>query len=182
MTSTDPTLLLQRARRSYELGRARAGINSALKAVPAVGLSVFISNASVLSLVVGLALLLLTLTLRWLGQAYGRAIVPGFLAGSAPLVLPLLLRGTGHCCIGGVCWSVCMLGCVAGGLAAGASIGWASAREREQRWAFLGAATLLASLLGTLGCAAVGVAGTLGMLLAVMVSLPLGLVVQARAW
>jgi hypothetical protein len=66
-----------------------------------------------LSLVAGAALLLAAIGLGWRGEAYGRAVVPGLLAGSVPLVLPLILRGGSYCCIGGGCWSVCMVACIA---------------------------------------------------------------------
>jgi hypothetical protein len=119
--------------------------------------------------------------LGWRGQVWGRAVVPGLLAGSAPLVLPPLLRSAGHFCIGNGCWSICMLGCTLGGLLAGIAIGVASAAEKEGRAKFLCAATLLASLAGILGCAIVGAAGMAGMALAVLLSsLPTAAVARLR--
>jgi hypothetical protein len=72
-----------------------------------------------------------------------------------------------------------MLGCVGGGLFAGISLGLASAAQKDRRFTFLGAATLLAGLAGLLGCTLVGVAGMAGMLAAVVaVSLPLAIVMR----
>jgi hypothetical protein len=75
-----------------------------------------------------------------------------------------------------------MLGCIAGGVVAGAAVGFASAREKEQRWLFLSAATSLAAIAGVLGCALVGAAGIAGMALAVVLSsLPVAVAAQRRA-
>jgi hypothetical protein len=105
--------------------------------------------------------------LRARGQVYGRALLPGLLAGSAPLVLPLVLRASGHCCIGGACWSLCMLGCVGGGLLAGIAIGVVAGGEEEDRGTFLLAATLVAGLSGVLGCAMAGLSGIAGMVISI---------------
>jgi hypothetical protein len=181
MDSTDLIALQTRARRSYERGRLISGLSRAALAVPALGFSLFTSSTLQTSVAIGSLLVLGVIALHWVGNAYGRAIGPGLLAGTAPLVLPLLLRGTGHTCIGGVCWSTCMLGCIGGGLTAGALVGWISTRERDSRWAFLSAATLLSGITGCLGCAVVGSAGTVGMLLAVIASsLPVSLVLRTR--
>ena len=182
MESTELLELQKRARYGYERGRLTSGVYASLFTLPAMGFSLLTSNTPQASVAIGAALVMVVVALRWLGQAYGRAVVPGLLAGTAPLILPLLLRGTGHTCFGGVCWSTCMLGCIAGGLAAGVTVGWISARERDNRWAFLSAAMLLSVITGSLGCAVVGSAGTVGMLLAVIASsLPVSFVVQARA-
>jgi hypothetical protein len=182
MDSIDAGALRARAQRGYELSRLRNGMYTSLWALPAVIFSLVTANAINACILLGAGLLLAVTALSWLGQGFGRAIVPSLLIGSAPLALPLLLRGGGHACLGGTCWSVCMLGCIAGGLAAGAAIGWLSSREREQRWSFLGSAMLLTALTGSLGCAVVGAAGTMGMLIAVVVSsLPVSLVTHTRA-
>jgi hypothetical protein len=140
-----------------------------------------IGGSWVLTTLAGTALLSVTVACGWRGQVWGRAVLPGLLAGSAPLVLPTLLRNAGNCCIGDRCWSFCMLGCTLGGLLAGAAIGVASAGEQEGRAKFLCATTLLASLAGVLGCAIVGAAGIAGMALAVMLSsIPTAAVAHVR--
>ncbi len=181
MDWTEPQLL--RARRAYELGRLRRASRAALIVLPMIGLSLVACSSTELSLGAGAALLLVAIGLGWRGQAYGRAVVPGLLAGSVPLVLPLLLRGGAYCCIGGGCWSVCMVGCIGGGLVAGASVGLAAAAEREraERAIFLLGAATLAGLAGVLGCAIVGAAGIAGMVSAiVVVSLPVAAASRLR--
>lgn len=170
MVSIDPSLQRARARRAYELGRWRYALRAAPAVLAMIALSIAAGGSALLAGVAGVALLGLSVALGWRGQVWGRAVLPGLLAGSAPLVLPPLLRSAGHCCIGGSCWSLCLLGCTLGGLLAGVAIGVTSAREREGQAKFLCAATAVAGLAGILGCAIVGAAGITGMALAVLLS------------
>lgn len=170
MVSTDYALHRTRARRAYELGRWRHGLRVAPFVLAMVALSVAMGGSPWLAASAGVALLGVAVTFRWRGQVWGRAVMPGLLAGSAPLVLPPLLRSAGSCCIDGTCWSFCMLGCTLGGLLAGVAIGIASAAEKDGRAKFLVAATLLAGLAGVLGCSIVGAAGVAGMALSVILS------------
>jgi hypothetical protein len=181
MVSIDPSLQRLRARRAYELGRWRHGLRAAPAVIAMIALSFCVGGSAVLAASAGVALLGLAVAFGWRGQVWGRAVVPGLLAGSAPLLLPPLLRSAGYCCIGNSCWSFCMIGCTLGGLLAGVAIGVASAAEKEGRAKFLFAATALAGLAGILGCAIVGAAGIAGMALAVMLSsLPTAAVARLR--
>jgi hypothetical protein len=155
-----------RTKRAYELSRVRLGLVAALPVVPLVAVSVLACRRPDFTLPAGAALFVVTAWLRARGQAYARAIVPGFVSGAAPLVLPLALRTSGHCCIGGACWSGCMLACVAGGLLAGVGAGFFAAAERESRGAFLTSLLLVAGLVGVLGCVMAGLVGVVGMALA----------------
>jgi hypothetical protein len=181
MVTIDPSVRHERARRAYELGRWRHGLGAAPAVLVMVALSFGLGGNPALASAAGVALLGLSVVFGWRGQVWGRAVLPGLLAGSAPLVLPPLLRSAGYCCIGNSCWSFCMLGCTMGGLLAGVAIGFASAAEKEGRGKFLCAATLLAGLAGILGCAIVGAAGIAGMVLAVILSsVPTAVVARLR--
>jgi hypothetical protein len=170
MAPIDAASLRAQAKRAYEVGRLREAAAFAVFVVPMVVLSLLVCQQPGLSGLGGSVLLSLAVGFRWRGGALGRAVLPGLLAGSVPLVLPVLMRSSGHCCIGGACWSICMLGCVAGGVLAGVAVGVASRAEQEGRWAFLSAATLIAGLSGLLGCAVVGTAGIVGMVISCVVS------------
>ena len=169
-----------RARRAYEMGRWLSGLRLGLFVVPMVVLSGAVAGAAAWAAAVGVALFALVTVLAWRGQSYGRAVVPGLLAGSVPLLLPLALRSSGLCCVGGVCLPLCMIACTAGGTVAGIALGLRSAAERESRATFLVAATSIAALAGVLGCVIVGTAGIVGMVLAVLGS-SLPVAVAARA-
>jgi len=161
-----PTDARRRSRRAYELSRMRLGFLAALPVIPLVAFSMFACGRPDFSLPAGGALFAVTTWLGARGEAYGRAIVPGFLSGAAPLLLPLALRTSGHCCVGGVCWSGCMLACVAGGVLAGLGAGFFAAAEQRNRGAFLGSVLLVAGLVGVLGCVMAGLSGVAGMALA----------------
>lgn len=159
----------RRARFAYELGRLRLGMFPAFVAVAMTGVSFIMDSDVWLAAGVGSSLLALALVLTSLGGVYGRSVMPGLLAGTAPLVFPLALRSWGHCCSGGSCYSFCLAGCVSGGLVAGFALGKIAISERR-RFAFLGSASLFAAGLGLLGCGMAGAAGMAGMALAIALS------------
>jgi hypothetical protein len=185
MSTTDARVhgaLRVRARRAYELGRLAYGAKAAWLALPMLVLALAVSTRPWLAWSAGLLLLALAIGLRWSGGAVGRAVIPALIAGLPPLVLPPLLRAGGHCCVGGVCWSLCMVGCILGGACAGAMVGLAASAEREQRGSFLLAATSIAGLAGVMGCSVAGSSGMAGMALAVLAtSWPVALLSRARA-
>jgi len=179
---SDLASLQRRARLSYELGRLRAGLRLALLVVPLLAVASLGARGPSDRLLLGGALLSVCLLLGWRGQAYGRAVVPGLLAGLAPLLLPLALRAGGHCCMTGPCWTICMVGCISGGLIAGGALGFLAARQRQQPLVFLASSGALAILSGTIGCAVVGSAGVVGMVAgALIASLPALWLGRARA-
>lgn len=178
----DPRHLRAGARRAYELGRLKDAVQRAWPVLPMIAVSLLVCHQPKRTLVFGLSLALAAVALHSRGGVHARAASTGFVAGIAPLLLPLVLRSSGHCCVGGACWSLCMLGCIGGGLFAGVSIGFAAATERERRFAFLSSATVVAGLAGVLGCTLVGMAGMAGMIVAVVVSsLPVSVVARRHA-
>lgn len=178
METTD---LRARCEQAYERGRLYHGLHAAWPVLPIAALSFMLTHTPAVTLAVSALLVVLSVSLGARGLAYGRAVVPGFLAGAAPLVLPILLRSSGHCCVGGACWQVCMLGCIGGGFVAGISLGMATASQPQGRGAFLLSATAVAGLVGMLGCAISGASGVIGMALAMLItSLPVTFVAKAR--
>jgi hypothetical protein len=178
MEATD---LRNRCKDAYERSRLELGLRASWPVLPIAALSMLLTHRPEVTVAVSALLVVVAVSLRARGLAYGRALVPGFMAGAAPLVLPILLRSSGHCCIGQACWQVCMLGCIGGGLVAGISLGMATASQTEGRGIFLLSATAVAGLVGMLGCAISGVSGVIGMVLAMLAtSLPVTFVAKAR--
>jgi len=178
MEATD---LRARCKDAYERGRMQLGLRAAWPVLPIAALSMLLTHRPMVTLAASALLIVLTVSLRARGLAYGRALLPGFMAGAAPLILPILLRSSGHCCIGQACWQVCMLGCIGGGFVAGISLGIATAAQPDDRGAFLLSATAVAGLVGMLGCAVSGMSGVIGMVLAMLLtSLPVSFVAKAR--
>lgn len=159
----------ERTRRAYELGRLRLGAIPVLIVGAMVGISISMSHDLSLSIPVGAILGVLVVVFSAQGRTYGRSVMPGLLAGTAPLALPIVLRSWGHCCINGSCYSLCLLGCVSGGLAAGFALGKLARRESHP-YHFLASASILTGGAGLLGCTMAGGAGMAGMALAMAVS------------
>ena len=159
-----------RARRAYELGRLRTALRVALYVVPMTLLSLLGYPRPVVNAILGLTLLVVAVGLLWRGQTYGRAATAGLLAGAAPLLIPMLVRSGGHCCIGGVCWTMCMVACIGGGFVAGGVVGMWAMFQHSSRGTFFAIALAVASIAGSLGCVTSGVAGVLGMMAGMLAS------------
>ncbi len=173
--------LLERARRTYELGRLRRTVRDTWAIAPIIAVSALHHSKLPITVAVGATLFALATVLVWRGQTWGRALWPGFLAGAVPLVLPGLVPANLDCCIGGSCWSVCMLLCSASGLIAGLTIGALAAKQDVGRLQFVAASALIAGLTGSLGCVVAGLAGIVGMTAGGLVGLaPMYLRLQIR--
>jgi len=159
----------QRARRAYELGRLRSAAVRGLVVVPVAALMLWMHPGAQALALLG-ALAVAVVALLWRGQAYGRAATTGLLAGAVPLVAPTLVRSGGHCCIAGLCTTICMVACVGAGLCAGAVVAVRARNEEGGHGPFMVSAALVAGLTGALGCAIMGAAGILGMLAGLLVA------------
>jgi hypothetical protein len=157
-----------RARRAYEMGRLRSAAVRALVVVPIAALMLWMHPGpqtwALLAVLAAAVLMLL-----WRGQAYGRAATTGLLAGAVPLVAPALVR-SGHCCVGGLCTTICMVACVGAGVCAGGVVALRAGQEEGGHGHFLVSAALVAGLTGALGCTIMGAAGILGMLAGLLVA------------
>jgi hypothetical protein len=140
-------------------------LRPAVVLVPIVAWSWTWCRYPALAIVCGTALVALTTVLRWRGQVWARGVWPGLAAGLPPLVLPFLMREASQVCVGEVCCSLCLIGCVGGGLVAGALVGRRAVSIGDGRAAFLAVAGTLAILAGAPACAFAGVAGVAGLLL-----------------
>jgi len=156
--------LFARTRRAYERGRLRSALWRAAPLVPAVAWIWSWCRYPALALACGAALVALTVAFRWRGQVWGRAVWPGLAAGLPPLVLPFLMREANQVCVGETCCSLCLIGCVGGGIVAGVMVGRRAASLDGGRWSFLAAAGTLALLAGAPACAFAGLVGLAGLL------------------
>lgn len=173
MEPTDLHAIRIAARAAYERGRVKHALRYAPIVTAIVTWSLLTNTRPVLSLTTGVVLVLSVVGMDVAGTGWARAVVPGLLAAIPPLVLPLLMRGGGHCCVDGSCYSWCMLGCIGGGLLTGLTIGVAARAAGQQRTTLMCGATWLAGLGGMLGCTIAGSAGIAAMLAAtIAVSVP----------
>jgi hypothetical protein len=167
-----------RAQRAYELGRLRFALKVLVYVVPMVLLASW-SNATptAWNVAIGVALGVFTVGLLSRGEAHGRAVSTGLVSGAIPLLVPLIMQATGHCCIAGACSPLCLPLCTGAGIAAGIMVGMRAASERQAPGRFGLSAIGVAALTGALGCASMGLAAVVGMVAALaLVSAPIAVV------
>lgn len=166
-------VVLAKAKRAYEWGRARRAMLGALPlallVMPALALTPRVTPTIILATTLGLGLFLLL----WLGHGYPRAALLGLAAGALPLGLVLCSARLGHACAGPMCMQFCFGTSALGGAAAGALIGsWAF----EKRVSLLRVVTAssFGILTGAMGTTCVGLTGAA----ALTVGFALGIAVQ----
>lgn len=154
-----------RTRCAYERGRVLAGLRLAAWVLPMVAFAVLLQGDPAARLSVGGALFATAATFGWRGGAWGRAVIPGLLAGAVPMGLPMLARASdAGCALAGMsCTTWCLAACLAGGTIAGALLGYRAARTSEARLAAFCASGVVAVMTGSLGCLVIGSAGLLGL-------------------
>jgi hypothetical protein len=157
--------LAARARRAYEAGRLRRAAQIAWVVLALVFGSFVAVGASPVSAATGLALLFLTIALRWRGQTWGAAVRTGLTAGLIPYALLITFKCSSslYCSLGG-CMSHCVRFCGFGGLAAGVLLAMRARQHDEDIAQFMVAGTAVAALTGLLGCFVGGMTGMLWML------------------
>ena len=154
--------LAARARRAYELGRAR---RAAWTAAPTIAVAIVAGLMSPRPggvALAGVALYATAALLHWRGRHLARGVLPGVAAGLVPFAAAHAARLYGHVCTPEGCVSTCLPACLAGGLVAGAALtrmAWRSGRLRAS-WA---PACTVAALTGALGCACVGFGGLMAL-------------------
>lgn len=175
--TTNEQSLEARARRAYELGRARLALPAIALVVGLAAVSLLCCPAPGITLAIAGVLASASAVFLWRGGPVGRAVWPGLLAGALPFTLPLIAHFT-HFCFGGTCLLLPTL-CIGGGMLAGLGIGlWLARRSAVS----LAAATLITALCGSMGCVLMGGAGVAGMLLGILAgATPVILVARARA-
>lgn len=153
----------RRARLRYEWVRARRAVVGFLPALGLVAAACAFNDRPLSALGFGFALFAVGVTVLWYGRAVRRAVLPGLVAGVAPLLLVLGAPHVDHQCDSTTCTSLCLAACIIGGALAGLVVG-ASKAGREGGAGFWIVASSLALLTGAMACARLGIAGLGGLL------------------
>jgi hypothetical protein len=183
MDSDDLRPIEAKARRAYELTRAR---DASLAFAPVIALIVgaaFLGDRAGWALLFGGFLFALGTGLLWYGRGVKRAVLPGLAAGLVPLALSLCAKHVDHLCMGAACMALCIPACFVGGVVAGVVIDLVILRGTG-KLGFLAAASGVGLLTGAMGCVCSGVLGLAGLVLGFAVSaLPgfVGTIVRGRA-
>lgn len=172
MDSTDFQRFKRKARLQYEATRL---LRSALGFAPmlmVVGAAALIGRKPLSALAFGSLLYVAGVALLWAGQGLRRAVIPGVLFGSIPLVLAMAAN-LGHGCNGDHCSTLCLPACAVGGLTSGFGMSVLAIRKKFSGGVWVGAA-LTTFLTGAMGCSCVGYSGVMGLGLGLVVgSIPL---------
>lgn len=179
----DLDALRVRARNRYEWTRLRSGLLLGSAALPLTLLSASLCHHRAGLAPMGLALFALVAGFVWRGGPLGRGALPGLVAGAMPLVGLALARLGGHDCMhGALCIEVCLPACLVGGLIAGMLATAVSGPQMShdlRSWPYRLSFLAVGSLTTALGCAAVGLGGSLGLIAGVALGVTPTLVVPA---
>jgi hypothetical protein len=151
--------LQRRARAAYERGRWQRACIEAWPVLGLGGLAIAFGSRPGLAAVLAAILLVSVVVLGHRGGAWRRAIVPGLVAGSLPMVVGLSACHIPHVCGGSVCMSWCMPFVGVAALLGGMVLARRAARSRPE----LLISASIASLTGAMGCIAIGLGGPLGL-------------------
>ncbi|GMU60039.1 MAG: hypothetical protein AMXMBFR34_18020 [Myxococcaceae bacterium] len=172
--------LKEAARDAYERSRvARAlAVAAPVAVLPLVSFLLGTSRAS--ASLLGVALVTVVALGVWRGGAVALSSAAGLKAGLVPLLFAHGAKAFGHVCTPAGCTSLCVPACAAGGVLAGALVEWWARRSpRPHLTRALGAG--VAVLTGGLGCACVGYAGLLALLVGLALSMGAGRLVPRPA-
>ncbi len=179
MGSLDLSAIVARARRKYELSRARRAVLGFAPALGLVAIATLASHRRGSALLFGGGMFLLGSLLLWYGRGLRRAVLPGLAMGILPLTMALCANYSHHACMGDSCTSLCVPACAAGGLMAGIGVALLGRRE-PGRVGFWLAGSALALATGAMGCACVGYSGVIGMVAGYVIGLVPMALSQAR--
>jgi hypothetical protein len=159
-------VLVGRARRAYELGRALLGVRRAAVVLPMAALSLWMCGRPSETCILAGVLALLVIALEWRGQDYGRGARLGLLAGLPALVLPVAAEAAGQACDRSFCSFYPAL-CAVGGVLGGSWLVLRGVRADVSTRGLL-AAGAVAIVAGSLGCLIAGVVGVGGLLVGLL--------------
>lgn len=182
MTSIDPRTPLDldkvraRARLAYERGRLQRALLGVAPLGAAVALACCFATRPGSAFTFGVLALALGVFMLWYGRDPQRSFVWGAVAGVVPLVLALVANHV-HTCGPSGCATWCVPACSVGGLVAGAVVAYPGVRQRAGVW-FWVFASALALLVGAMGCACVGAAGIVGLVVGFGIGLVPGVITR----
>lgn len=164
MADVDLHALERRARAAYERGRWRRAGLEAWPVLVLGGLATWFGSRPWIAVVLTTILLGAVVVMGHRGRAWRRAIVPGLVAGSLPMVVGLSACHLPHACGGVSCMALCMPLVGLAALLGGLLVARRSLRgSTDGRLAEVIPAAVLAAITGAMGCIAIGVGGLVGL-------------------
>ena len=156
--ATPDTVLLERARRTYEAGRLRSAALRTLALVPLPVVAVGCGCQPRVVVMAGSLFLAAAGFCFWRGGDWRRGAMPGIAAGIVPLLTPTVLHSCAEACRAGACGTM-TTACAAGGLLGGFLLAWMAPSPRSRGARPFVVACVVAALTGAIGCLAYGAVG-----------------------
>jgi len=156
----------QRAKRAYEIARIRMASRFGLIVIPLIMLSCLTCGSDAFPLTFGAILLSIVVLFKWRGLDYGKAVMPGLVAGGVAFAIPLIMHLLGICCQN----NLEVIFCIASGLVGGTILGKLISTQANNRLKVLALALLISGLTASLGCVSLGMSAVSGLLLSLAVS------------
>jgi hypothetical protein len=173
---------LSAARRSYELAHVRAALRAIAFAALPVTIAFAIHGVTMPTAFLAGALALTIAVFAWSGGAWRRGARSGVLAGLPPLVAPVVVFSLSphHCsrCADPLAW-LCVAACFGVSSLVGIVVAHRAQRDVSPR-TFAAAASLVAAMIGFLGCGMTGLGGAIGIVLGVVVGSAVGFRIASR--
>jgi hypothetical protein len=164
MASIDLANVERRARTRYESARAKRAAFGSTPVLLVTLIAAWLGDRPQTVILVGSFVFTWAVLLLWYGREPRRAVLPGIAAGLVPLAFALCANLIEHGCTGAECFRLCVPACALGGVVAGLAV--AAVGHRRRRGAgFWVSASGIALLTGAMGCACVGYAGVVGMMM-----------------
>jgi hypothetical protein len=167
--SVDLQALERRARAAYERGRLRHALVGAWPVLALAALALGLGGRAWAVGMVAAMLLVVVVAFLHRGGAAARAVVPGLLGGSPPMLAWLLSCRVPHGCAGPGCTDRCMLVCFTAALLGAAFLARRCQTMADGRREALLAGGAVAALVGGMGCIVLGAVGLSGLALGLLV-------------
>lgn len=157
--------LQHRARAAYERGRTRHAVLGAWPVVALFGIALLLGGRPWAVTAIAIALFAAVVVFLRRGGVAARAVMPGLLGGSLPMLAGLLSCRVPHGCSGAACTDRCLLVCFCAAALGGAFVARSCRAIAPGRRDVLAVGGLVAAVTGGLGCVLVGAAGLAGLAL-----------------
>jgi hypothetical protein len=147
--------LMQRAKSQYERARLKRAFEICAVTIPLTLAAYLLCSDPFISVLVGLVLTTITVTLRWIGREFGGGATVGIFAGLIGFLIPASFHAVGICCR----FDAEIITCAISGLAIGSFIAWRSHAQAPQSVGFFLSAGIVSTLAGSMACLGLGVSG-----------------------
>lgn len=147
--------------KNYERGRWIAAAKYLWFVIPILIIALCTCGNADVPLCTAFLLVVAVILLKWRGEEFGSGVGPGLIAGAVAFFIPLTLHLLGICCQGNLEILFCGISGSLGGAMLGIHFGKSKRPNKMKALAF---AILVASLTAALGCAALGIGATLGLM------------------